>query len=75
MFQISSYRSGFGYEYPPGFVMQAPALIIEKGIIRMKVKLLTSPASMKDMEEYAALAALTCHANTEKPYVPQEVLG
>ena len=41
----------------------------------MEVKLLTSPASMKDMEDYAALAALTCHANTEKPYVPQEVLG
>ena len=41
----------------------------------MEVKLLTSPASLKDMEQYAALAALTCHANTEKPYVPQEVLG
>ena len=40
----------------------------------MEVKLLTSVASMKDMEEYAALAALTCHANTEKPYVPHEVL-
>ena len=41
----------------------------------MEVKLLTSSASMKDMENYAALAALTCHANTEKPYVPHEVLG
>ena len=41
----------------------------------MKVTLLTSPASFKDMENFAALAALTCHANTEKPYVPHEVLG
>ncbi len=41
----------------------------------MEVKLLTSPASIKDMENFAALAALTCHANTEKPYVPHEVLG
>ena len=63
------------YEYPPGFVMQAPALITEKGRMRMEVRLLTSSASMKDMEQYAALAALTCHANTEKSYVPQEVLG
>ena len=30
----------------------------------MNVKLLTSPASFKDMENFAALAALTCHANT-----------
>lgn len=41
----------------------------------MDVKLLTSSASIKDMENFAALAALTCHANTEKPYVPHEVLG
>ena len=41
----------------------------------MEVKLLTSPASIKDMENFAALAALTCHANTEKKYVPHEVLG
>ena len=41
----------------------------------MEIKLLTSPASIKDMENFAALAALTCHANTEKPYVPHEVLG
>ena len=41
----------------------------------MEVKLLTSPGAMKDMEEYAALATLTCHANTEKPYVAHEVLG
>lgn len=40
----------------------------------MEVKLLTSPASFKDMENFAALAALTCHANAEKPYIPQEVL-
>lgn len=41
----------------------------------MKVTLLTSVASVKDMENFAALAALTYHANTEKPYVPHEVLG
>lgn len=41
----------------------------------MEVKLLTSPASIKDMENFAALATLTCHANTEKEYVPHEVLG
>ena len=36
---------------------------------------ITSSASIKDMEDFAALAALTCHANAEKPYVPHEVLG
>ena len=41
----------------------------------MKVELLTSPASFKDMENFAALATLTCHANTGKDYVPHEVLG
>ena len=41
----------------------------------MEVKLLTSPSSLKDMEHFAALAALTCHANTEKEHVPSEVLG
>ncbi len=41
----------------------------------MNVTLLTSPASFKDMENFAALAALTCHANTDKDYVPHEVLG
>ena len=41
----------------------------------MEVKLLTSVQSIKDMEKFAALAALTCHANTEKPYVPHGVLG
>ena len=41
----------------------------------MKVTLLTSPASFKDMENFAALAALTCHANTDRDYVPHDVLG
>ena len=41
----------------------------------MNVTLLTAPASFKDMERFAALAALTCHANTDKDYVPHEVLG
>lgn len=41
----------------------------------MNITLLTSEASLKDMENFAALAALTCHANTEKPYIPHEVLG
>ena len=40
----------------------------------MEVKLLTSPASIKDMENFAALAYLTCHANTDKEYVPHEKL-
>ena len=41
----------------------------------MNVTLLTSPTSFKDMENFAALAALTCRANTDKEYVPHEVLG
>lgn len=40
----------------------------------MEVKLLTSPASIKDMENFTAIAALTCHANTEKDYVARDVL-
>lgn len=43
--------------------------------IHMEVTLLTAPASFKDMENFAALAALTCHANAERPYIPQEVLS
>ena len=39
------------------------------------VELLTSPASIKDMEHFAALATLTCHANTEREFIPHEVLG
>lgn len=41
----------------------------------MEVKLLTSPESLSDMECFAALAALTCHANAENEYVPHDVLG
>ena len=41
----------------------------------MEVKLLTSPYSFHEMERFAALAALTCHANTKKEHVPHEVLG
>ena len=40
----------------------------------MDVKLLTSQNSMKDMEHFAALAALTCRANTDRDFVPSEVL-
>ena len=40
----------------------------------MEVRLLTSQSSMKDMENFAALAALTCRANTDKDFVPSEVL-
>ena len=40
----------------------------------MNVKLLTSTQSLHDMENFAALAALTCHANTDKDYVPADVL-
>ena len=41
----------------------------------MNVELLTSASSIADMERFAALAALTCHANTDKEFVPSEVLG
>ena len=41
----------------------------------MKVELLTSEASLGDMEKFAALANLTCHGNAEKEHVPSEVLG
>ena len=40
----------------------------------MNIKLLTSYNSFHDMEYFAALAALTCHANTDKDFVPDEVL-
>ena len=40
----------------------------------MKVELLTSPASLAEMERNAALAALTCHDNADKEHVPAEVL-
>ena len=41
----------------------------------MNVELLTSVSSIADMERFAALAALTCHANADKEFVPSEVLG
>ena len=40
----------------------------------MNVTLLTSTESFTDMERFAALAALTCHANTEKEFIPADVL-
>lgn len=40
----------------------------------MNVKLLTSTQCIQDMERFAAIAALTCHANTDKEFVPAEVL-
>ncbi len=40
----------------------------------MKVMLLTSPASIMDMEAFAAIGHLTCHANADKDFVPQKVL-
>ena len=40
----------------------------------MQVELLTSASSVADMEKFAALAALTCHANAEKEHVPSDVL-
>ena len=44
----------------------------------MIVKLLTSTQSIQDMEHFAALAALTCHANTDKMsnegYKPSDTL-
>lgn len=41
----------------------------------MEVKLLTPEGYVKEMERIAALAALTCRANTEKEYEPSDVLG
>ena len=40
----------------------------------MNITLLTKQEHFADMEKFAALAALTCHANTEKDFVPAEVL-
>ena len=40
----------------------------------MNIQLLTSEASFRDMENFAALAYLTCHANADKEYVPSEKL-
>ena len=40
----------------------------------MEVKLLTSTTSIKDMEQFAAIAALTCHGNADKEFVASEVL-
>ena len=40
----------------------------------MEVLLLTKQSSLEDMETFAAFAALTCHANTEKTYIPSNVL-
>ena len=40
----------------------------------MEVKLLTPKGFLKVMEDTAALAYLTCHANSDKEYVPHEKL-
>ena len=40
----------------------------------MNVKLLTSSQTLHDMEYNVALAALTCHANNDKEFVPSDVL-
>ena len=41
----------------------------------MNVELLTSEKHIEEMERAAALAALTCHANTDREFVSSEVLG
>ena len=41
----------------------------------MNVELLTSEKHIEDMERAAALAALTCHANTDREFVASEVLS
>ena len=41
----------------------------------MNVELLTRTEYIADMERVAALAALTCRGNTDKEFVPAEVLG
>lgn len=40
----------------------------------MNVKLLTPEGFLKDMERFAAIGHLTCHANADKDFVPKEVL-
>ena len=40
----------------------------------MIVELLINEKHIEDMERFAAIAALTCHANTDKEFVPSEVL-
>lgn len=40
----------------------------------MEVKLLTSTTTIKDMERFATIAALTCHGNADKEFVASEVL-
>ena len=47
---------------------------LSKGDFILNVQLLTSTESFTDMERFAALAALTCHANTEKEFIPADVL-
>ena len=41
----------------------------------MRVELLTSEKHIEEMERVAALAALTCHANTDREFVSSEVLS
>ena len=41
----------------------------------MIVELLTSSETLKDMEKFATIAALTCHANTDREFIPAEVLS
>ena len=41
----------------------------------MRVELLTSEKHIEEMERAAALAALTCHANTDREFIPAEVLS
>ena len=41
----------------------------------MIVELLTNEKHIEEMERAAALAALTCRANTDREFVPCEVLG
>ena len=41
----------------------------------MKVELLTTISTLTDMERFAALAALTCRGNTDKVFVPCQVLA
>ena len=40
----------------------------------MDVELLTSPASIEDMEKFAAIGALTCRGNADKKFVSADVL-
>ena len=76
---MSQFLFVFGFFYPSRRLIATSGIFLlitgRIVIIHMEVKLLTTPCSIADMENFAALAALTCHANAENEYVPHEILA